>query len=753
MTTKPTYEELEQKVKELEKKASKRKQAEEKLEQHLASLLHYSSLAIVTLDDKHRIISCNRYFENLFQFEEPEILGKNLDQVIARKEYIKDAMSYTKKTLRGEAIHGFGRRYRKDGTLIDVEFTGVPVVIEGKVAGAYGIYLDITDRKQTEEALRESEEKFRTFMETASDLMHMADKNGNITYVNESMAKTLGYSKEEMIGMHITQVISKESLKNFKPDLEELITKGGISLEVAWVTKDGKEICVEGRVVGIYDSDGKFAGSRAVFRDITERKQAEQEAQRRAAQLELIYGVGQRMISKLELGALLSEIVTAVHDAFGYYGVMLLLVDEETERLTMQSIAGGYSDIFPKGLWLAIGEGMIWYAAASGKTQLSGDVSKHPHYVRKAKEETNSELAVPIKSGQKVIGVLDIQSDEFDAFDETEVMLMETLADQVAVAIENARLYETVQQELTERKRAQEALRESEERLKTLIENAPDGIYVIDPMTGRFIDGNRKAEKLVGYPREELIGKNFVEAGILPEEYIPKAMEGLEKNRLGQPTGPDEYELLRKDGSRVFVEIMSFPVARKGKVEIIGIARDTSDRKRAEEELRKFKTISDRADYGSAISDLEGNLIYVNESFAQIHGYAADDLIGKNLSIFHNEEQMKTVNRLKEQLRQKGSYVAEEVWHIRKDNSVFPTSMNGTLIRDEQGKPQFMAATAIDITEHKRDEEALRESEGKFRLLSEQNLLGIVILQDGLVKYVNKAASEITEYSIEEALE
>jgi len=753
MTTKPTYEELEQKVKELEKKASKRKQAEEKLEQHLASLLHYSSLAIVTLDDKHRIISCNRYFENLFQFEEPEILGKNLDQVIARKEYIKDAMSYTKKTLRGEAIHGFGRRYRKDGTLIDVEFTGVPVVIEGKVTGAYGIYLDITDRKQTEEALRESEEKFRTFMETASDLMHMADKNGNITYVNESMAKTLGYSKEEMIGMHITQVISKESLKNFKPDLEELITKGGISLEVAWVTKDGKEICVEGRVVGIYDSDGKFAGSRAVFRDITERKQAEQEAQRRAAQLELIYGVGQRMISKLELGALLSEIVTAVHDAFGYYGVMLLLVDEETERLTMQSIAGGYSDIFPKGLWLAIGEGMIWYAAASGKTQLSGDVSKHPHYVRKAKEETNSELAVPIKSGQKVIGVLDIQSDEFDAFDETEVMLMETLADQVAVAIENARLYETVQQELTERKRAQEALRESEERLKALIENAPDGIYVIDPMTGRFIDGNRKAEKLVGYPREELIGKNFVEAGILPEEYIPKAMEGLEKNRLGQPTGPDEYELLRKDGSRVFVEIMSFPVARKGKVEIIGIARDTSDRKRAEEELRKFKTISDRADYGSAISDLEGNLIYVNESFAQIHGYAADDLIGKNLSIFHNEEQMKTVNRLKEQLRQKGSYVAEEVWHIRKDNSVFPTSMNGTLIRDEQGKPQFMAATAIDITEHKRDEEALRESEGKFRLLSEQNLLGIVILQDGLVKYVNKAASEITEYSIEEALE
>ena len=99
MTKKPTYEELEKKVNELEKEASKRKQVEEKLEKHLESLLNYSSLAIVTLDGTHKIISCNRYFENLFQFEEPEIMGKNLDQVIAQKEYVNDAISYTKRRL------------------------------------------------------------------------------------------------------------------------------------------------------------------------------------------------------------------------------------------------------------------------------------------------------------------------------------------------------------------------------------------------------------------------------------------------------------------------------------------------------------------------------------------------------------------------------------------------------------------------------------------------------------------------------
>jgi len=174
--------------------------------------------------------------------------------------------------------------------------------------------------------------------------------------------------------------------------------------------------------------------------------------------------VAQRISGELELEALLSEIVTAVRDAFDYHNVMLELVDEEAKCMDVQSVAGAYADFFPER-HMDIGEGMTGYAAATGETQVSGDVIQDPHYVPDA-EETKSELAVPIMSGKKVIGVLDIQSDEFDAFDETEVMLMETLADQVAVAIENARLYEAVQQELTERKQMEEALRERTEALE-----------------------------------------------------------------------------------------------------------------------------------------------------------------------------------------------------------------------------------------------------------------------------------------------
>jgi len=148
-------------------------------------------------------------------------------------------------------------------------------------------FADLTERKRAEDALWESEEKFRTFVDTASDLMLIADKDGNITDVNQTMARTLRYSKEELIGMQITQLLSKESLeKDFKPNWEEFITEGKISLDTALAAKDGKEIYGEMKAVAVYDRDGKYAGSRAVFHDLTERKQAEDARDRILKELE-----------------------------------------------------------------------------------------------------------------------------------------------------------------------------------------------------------------------------------------------------------------------------------------------------------------------------------------------------------------------------------------------------------------------------------------------------------------------------------
>ena len=192
------------------------------------------------------------------------------------------------------------------------------------------------------------------------------------------------------------------------------------------------------------------------------------ETQRRGAQSALIYDVGRRVSSELALGDLLNAIVNAVHEAFDYPSVMLLLVDKERQELALQSIAGDYADVFPSDLHVSIGEGMTGYAALTGETQISGNVRTDHHYFRKWEEETNSELSVPIRSGSEIIGVLDMQSDKFDAFDQLDVSAMETLSTQIAIAIENARLFEEVEAARGELQQRAKALEEANARLQEL---------------------------------------------------------------------------------------------------------------------------------------------------------------------------------------------------------------------------------------------------------------------------------------------
>ena len=140
--------------------------------------------------------------------------------------------------------------------------------------------------------------------------------------------------------------------------------------------------------------------------------------------------------------------------------------------------------------------------------------------------------------------------------------------------------------DISERKAAEAALRESEERFKAIFEHAPDGMYLHD-LKGVFLDGNLAAESLIGYKREELIGKSFLKLGLLSPLQIPKAALLLAKNVLGRPTGPDEIVLTQKDGGSRSVEISTFPVMINHTRAVLGIARDITKRKAAEASLKE----------------------------------------------------------------------------------------------------------------------------------------------------------------------
>ena len=137
--------------------------------------------------------------------------------------------------------------------------------------------------------------------------------------------------------------------------------------------------------------------------------------------------------------------------------------------------------------------------------------------------------------------------------------------------------------DLTERQRAREDIKSSYEIFRVIFESAPDGIYLSD-LRGQFMDGNTMTETITGFSKGELVGKNFVAAGLLSGDQMPKAAVLLAKNARGRPTGPDEFVLTRRDGSQVPVEISTYPIKLGGKTLVLGIARDISVRRRAEEE-------------------------------------------------------------------------------------------------------------------------------------------------------------------------
>ena len=150
------------------------------------------------------------------------------------------------------------------------------------------------------------------------------------------------------------------------------------------------------------------------------------------------------------------------------------------------------------------------------------------------------------------------------------------------VKVGNQKLLVRIFRDISEQRRIEGILPESPEQFKTFFEYAPDALYLND-LKGVFVDGNQAAEKMTGYRRDELIGSSFLELNLLERGQKLKAASLLAKNILGKSTGPDDFVLNRKDGSKVSVEIMTYPVKLNGKVLVLGVGRDITQRKRTEE--------------------------------------------------------------------------------------------------------------------------------------------------------------------------
>jgi len=395
--------------------------------------------------------------------------------------------------------------------------------------------------------LREKKNDIENLFSAMNDMINVVDPEYNILRANQTTLNWLDIKREtDVLGKKCYFAFhGRDSICPQCPVNVALNTKKTHTIEKY---SEGLRKHISVSASPVLDERGKIVKIIEVARDISLRTKSEEKIKHQASQASLLYKVGQRISSQLNLDSLLSEIVTVIHEEFNYYGVMLLLLDEPSQILNLQSIKGGYASILPPDLSIRVGEGMIGRAAATKKTQISNDVSKCSFYIQKADEITDSELSVPIQIGKKCIGVLDIQSNETNAFDESDITAMETLSTQVASAIENARLYAQANNEIIERKKTEEKIQKESAKLQAIISGMQEGLMVADAKDN-IAEINNFLLNLLKKNESETIGKKLwsINWGIPQKEfkqYIKNYKENPEKPPLTVQKSIFDLEML-----------------------------------------------------------------------------------------------------------------------------------------------------------------------------------------------------------------
>jgi len=602
------------------------------------------------------IVDTNKQGEVLLGRTRDEIIGMHQSELHPLKASNEYRQRFATHVQKGHAADYDGMIIRKDGSTAPVNISASPITIGGKQL-IVGLFRDITERKQMEKALRESEEKYRGLVNNIKlGIFRSAlGPPGRYLEVNPTLEEITGYSREELLQMDPHQLYVHPEER--QAILEKIaLSSGKVTTELKFRKKDGTEITVANTLVATKDSTGKVLYFDGITEDITERKQMEETLRKSEEKYKGIFETSPIGITTLDTKGVITSCNAAVYREGGY---------SEDEL-----VGKHFSKIAPIRI---------------------GDI---PKYIKVFSSLMRGKLPKPFE-------VTYTRKDRASGWTELHVGLLKADGKKLGVQV--------LQRDITERKQMEEELRSSEERLKILFEFAPDGYYLND-LKGNFIDGNKVTEEITGYKREELIGKNFLKLKLLPSGQILKAAALLAMNALGQATGPDEFTFMRKDGSQVPLEISTFPVKVEGETLVLGIARDITKRKQAEQMLRMYHDMVESAQDIIFFQDLESRYIAVNDKTLEVFGLPRREVIGKNdYEIMTNQEEAEK-NIKEDQLVFRTGKAAEFTKQMTgADGKEYWLDVIKTPHFDDKGNITGLVGIARDITKRLRMEEELRE--------------------------------------------
>ncbi len=474
MARKPSYEELERRVKALEKEAAKSKAAEEALranEKRLSEIMDGSSIPTFVIDRDHVITHYNRAMENLTGISSNEIIGTRkqwmtfyanerpilADLVVDGASEEELARHYGIKYRKSEVIEG---AYEAENFFPDlgesgmwVFFTAAPLRdAEGRVTGAIETLQDISQRKQAEEAHLNAERLYRTLLDFAPYAIVVFTLDGRVSYLNPAFTEIFGWTLKELEGKRIPYVppeLQDETTESIKKLFEEKII---LRHETRRLTKDGRSLDVVMRAVVFSEDEDKPAGELVILRDVTEQNRIARNSQ-------AMLRISTALPEYPDLEELLDYISGEVIRLLSTEGAVVVLLDEQRQEIFFPGVA--YDDTITqrrvKEVRLPI-EQMDQVVAGKGarleEPVIVNDTStvdkSYPIRDEKLGYETKSFLQVPLKSGDRIIGFLTAINKKEGIFQQSDVELLNTIAGTVALSIENARFSEELKQSYRE---------------------------------------------------------------------------------------------------------------------------------------------------------------------------------------------------------------------------------------------------------------------------------------------------------------
>ncbi len=654
------------------------------LQEKYKTIFENYSVAITLADEKERIVSWNKYAEELFEMNEEDLFLRNVKTLYPEEEW---------KKIREKNIRQKGMKYKMQTKILqkgkeplDVEISlCVLKGLHGKVVGSIGIIKDISQLKKYEERLLESEEKYKTIFDNSAVAIMLTDEKERIISWNKYAENLLGYNEADL---HLKPVESLYPSEEWEKIRSENIRQKGMkhSFETKIWTKKDKLLDIDISLSILKNHEGKIIGSIGIIKDISNQKKIERD---------LAYN-----------NNLLQSLMDHTPDCIYFkdkYGKFIKVnkakaqrVNKKPEELTGKTDA----DFFPKD-----------YAQESEEDEKKVIKTGKPiiNKIEKIVDDQGLEHWVSVtkipryNKDNNIIGTMGINRD------------------------------------ITE-------VKKSEEKYKHLFEQAIDPIITLDKK-GKFVDVNEQVAKLLGHNKKDLIGKDFTKTNILTPVSAKKAYDNFLKRMKGENVPPYEVEVVTKSGEIIPAEINASAICENketyGDLVIIRDLRERYKNKRIERELneseQKFRDIFD------GTSDLllyleKGIILDINDAAMNMFNFKKQEVLGKKVSTlkkFFNEEDIeKHTNAI--ELAVSNADVKDYEVELTTNNGIrYEFLFSADCIRNDENIKGILLR-GKDITQRHHAWRELVKLEEKYRVLAETSADGVITIDPlGRLTYIN----------------